>query len=59
MAGRLDLGFRDELIEQYFKLGYNHAEILLCLLLLHDRELECRWFRTTTIKVAEHSLHAL
>ena len=34
MAGRLDLGFRDALIEQYFKLGYNHAEILLCLLLL-------------------------
>ena len=42
MAGRLDLGFRDELIEQYFKLGYNHAEILLCLLLLHDRELSLR-----------------
>ena len=42
MAGRLDLEFRDELIEQYFKLGYNHAEILLCILLLHDRELSLR-----------------
>ena len=33
LAERLDLEFRDELIEQYFKVGYNHAD---CLLLLHD-----------------------
>ena len=39
MAARLDLNVRDELIEQYFKLGYNHAEILSCFLLLHDQEL--------------------
>ena len=42
MANRLNLHVRDELIQQYFKLGYNHAEILSCLLLLHDRELSLR-----------------
>ena len=31
MAVRLALNLRDELIEQYFKIGYNHAEILSCL----------------------------
>ena len=34
MAARLDLNVPDELIEQCFKLGYNHAEILSCLLSL-------------------------
>ena len=38
----LDLNVRNELIEQYFKLGYNYAEILPCLLLLHDQELSLR-----------------
>ena len=42
MAARLDLNVRDELIEQYFELGYNHAEILSCLLVLHDQELSLR-----------------
>ena len=40
MAARLN--FRDQLIEHYFKIGYNHAEILSCLLLLHDEELSLR-----------------
>ena len=31
MAVRLALNLRDELIEQYLKIGYNHAEILSCL----------------------------
>ena len=42
MADRLDLELRDGLIERYFKLGYNHAEILSCLFLLHDRRLSLR-----------------
>ena len=42
MAACLDLNVRDELIEQYFKLEYNHAEILSCLLLLHDQKLSLR-----------------
>lgn len=42
MTARLDLNVRDELIEQYFKLGYDHAEIPSCLLLLHDQELGLR-----------------
>ena len=42
MAARLNLNVRDELIEQYFKLGYNHTEILSCLVLLHDQELSLR-----------------
>ena len=42
MASRLDLKFRDDLIERIFRLGYNHAEILSCLLLLHDRRLARR-----------------
>ena len=42
MADRLDLELRDGLIERYFKLGYNHAEILSCLFLLHDRRRSLR-----------------
>ena len=42
MAAPLAFNFRDELIEHYFKIGYNHAEILSCLLLLHDEELSLR-----------------
>ena len=54
MAAHLDLNVRDELIEQYFKLGYNHAEILSCVLLLHDQELSLRQLKRI---LARRSIH--
>ena len=57
MAACLDLNVHDELIEQYFKLGYNYAETLLCLLLLHDQRLGLRQLKRILARRGHNSLH--
>ena len=54
MASRLDLEFRDELIERFLRLGYNHAEILSCLLILHDRRLSLRELKRIRLRWPGH-----